>query len=121
MQFDLLKPCSNCPFLRKGGCRLMEYRVREIAGAMLDTQGTVFACHKTTPEDDDGEPQIIHSSRHCAGALIFAEKNKTATQMMRIMERMGYYDARKLMKDKRTVARVFSTLKEMLAVNKKGL
>lgn len=120
MRFDLLKPCSNCPFLRKGGVRLMEFRVREIAGAMLDTQGTVFACHKTTPEDDDGEPRIMHSSRHCAGALIFAEKNSTATQMMRIMERLNFYDAKKLMKDKKTVARVFSTLKEMLAVNKKG-
>ena len=42
MKFDLYKPCSDCPFLRKGGIRLTLPRVREIAGVMLDSQGSTF-------------------------------------------------------------------------------
>jgi hypothetical protein len=115
MLFDLRAPCSDCPFLRDGGIRLSVERVQEIAGAMLDTRGATFACHKTTldcEDDEDGDgrregPQ----TQHCAGALIFAEKNENATQMMWIAERLGMYDMRKLVGH----TRVFDTLDEMLA------
>lgn len=120
MYFDLLKPCSNCPFLREGGVRLTEARVEEIAGGMLSTQGHTFACHKTTVSAEDGsEMQETKNSRHCAGALIFAEKNANATQMMRIAERLGMYDAGKMMADKDAVAMVFDDLDEMLKKNRR--
>ena len=122
MRFDLLNPCSNCPFLKKGGIALTPGRVLEIAEPFLDSQGSTFACHKTvnySDEDDDGNPNRNNpNERHCAGALMFAEKNGNATQMMRIMERIGGYDARKLMSDKKRVASVFSTLAEMLRGHK---
>ena len=121
MRFDLLKPCSNCPFLKKDGIRLMLSRVREIAGAMLSTQGATFTCHKTTIEAGDGEIVDGRDARHCAGALIFAESQSTATQMMRIAERLGLYDARKLMAQKAVVASVFGSLKEMLDVNRRAM
>lgn len=119
MHFDLKKPCDDCPFLREGGIRLRRERVEDIAGGMLDSQGITFACHKTTVDSSDGEGDLVatQKSRHCAGALIFAEKNNTATQMMRIMERLRGYDARALMADRGTVARVFDNLDEMLAAN----
>ena len=121
MHFDLKKPCHDCPFLRKGGIRLTLARVHEIAGSLLDTQGATFACHKTVDdENDDGERMENKDTRHCAGALIFAEKNGNATQMMRIAERLGLYDARALMKDKAVVGSVFRDLPEMLKVNKKA-
>ena len=122
MHFDLKKPCHDCPFLRKGGVRLTLARVREIAGGLLDSQGATFACHKTTVDDpdDDAERMENRDTRHCAGALIFAEKNGNATQMMRIAERLGLYNARTLMKDKTVVGSVFRDLPEMLKVNKKA-
>ena len=89
-------PCGNCPFRREGFIPLRADRVVEIAEGMLCTQGTSFACHKTTGHDDDGETTIEPESQHCGGALIFAEKNGNATQMMRICERLGMYDAAKL-------------------------
>jgi hypothetical protein len=115
MHYDLHKPCNNCPFLRKGGIRLHPSRVREIAGMMLSTAGGDFPCHKTTVEARDGfDRRATKDSRHCAGALIFAEKNGNATQLMRIMERLGFYDAQALMKDKSITELVFDDMKEML-------
>lgn len=121
MRFDLKKPCSNCPFLRIGGVRLLPARVREIAGMMLSPQGSTFACHKTTTEDDEGESIPSGDSSHCAGALIFAEVNGNATQMMRIAERLGLYKADRLMKNKTVVKSVFKNLSEMLRVNRREL
>ena len=61
---------------------------------MLDSQGGTFPCHKTAKgeHDDSGEYHETGDEIHCAGALIFAEKNGNATQMMRISERFGEYD-----------------------------
>lgn len=95
-------PCSDCPFLREGGIRLMKARVHEIAGMMLSTSGGEFYCHKSV---DAGVKD------HCGGALVFAEKNSNQTQMMRIAERLRLYDHTKL----RGHERVFDTLQEMLA------
>jgi hypothetical protein len=123
MHFDLTRPCDNCPFLKKGGIRLTEDRVREIAGAMLDSQGATFACHKTTvyaATPDGGEDlRSGPQSRHCAGALIFAEKHETATQAMRIAERLGWYDHRAFTSDPATVASVFDSLAEMMEANRR--
>lgn len=106
MRFDLRTPCNNCPFLRKGGVRLYKARVLQIAGAMLDSQGATFACHKTTGITGRARTGL----QHCAGALIFAEENGNATQMMRIAERLRIYDPN-LLQGRR---RVFKTLDEML-------
>lgn len=116
MRFDLTNPCSDCPFLKQGGIRVHPERVREIAGGMLDSQGVMFACHKTVDydrEDENVDPLPGgKQERHCAGALIFAEKNGNATQTMRITERLGLYDRRKLTGQEL----VFDTLEEMLQV-----
>jgi hypothetical protein len=117
MHFDLHVPCSNCPFLRKGGIRLTQGRVKEICGHILSDQGKTFACHKTTVER--GEEMVeTRSSRHCAGALIFSERHQVATQPMRIAERLGLYDAKKLMSKKEVVDRVFNSVLEMLQANR---
>lgn len=117
MHYDLYVPCSTCPFLRKGGIRLTKQRVLDIAGNMLLPHGKTFACHKTTIESDGGLTEGP-SSRHCAGALIFAEKNQNATQMMRIAERLRMYDARKLMSKKEVCDLVFDSVREMAAANR---
>ncbi len=117
MNFDLHVPCSNCPFLRKGGIRVTRERARQLAKNMLSPSGGTFACHKTTGEVN-GERVEVPTSRHCAGALIFAEKQKNATQMMRIAERLCLYDARKLMSKKEIVETVFDSMSEMVRAHR---
>lgn len=104
MKFGVTTPCSDCPFRRVGFIALRAGRVREIALAALGPQGATFACHATENE------------QHCAGALIFAEKQELPTQMMRIAERLGWYDLRKLAGHDE----VFGNLRQMLAAHKKA-
>ena len=81
MKYDLIRTCSECPFRKEGGARVANAaRANEIARA------STFTCHKTVGK---GEP----AARACAGHLIYHEKHGTPTQMMRIAERLGLYDA----------------------------
>lgn len=112
MKYDLKKPCQNCPFLKGTPMRLLPERAKEVLDNMLSYNGGYFACHKTTESDEEGDAQATTNSSHCAGALIFAEKQGNATQMMRIDERLGFYDHRVLMTDKNTVALVFDDYDE---------
>lgn len=88
--YGLTKPCANCPFRSDGsGVRLTRGRTIEIERALVRSS---FHCHKTTgPRHDD-----MSNTQHCAGALILLEKLERPSQMMRIAERLGMYDRRKL-------------------------
>lgn len=56
-----------------------------------------FCCHKTTEvSEETGDYSPKPESQHCAGALIFREKQNAPHQMMRICERLGLYDRTKL-------------------------
>lgn len=119
MHFTMTAPCDNCPFRRRGFVPLRADRVREIAGGLLQGNG-MFACHKTVEwgTDDDGDDYEMDREKqeHCAGALIFCEKQNRPTQMMRIAERIGHaYDARKL----REKDAVFASLPQMLAAHRR--
>lgn len=92
LKFDLLTPCVDCPFRVGAFQGLHPDFVEEMTENALGNPGRMFACHKTTTEG--GAP--AHQEQHCAGALIFSEKHEHATQMMRIMERIGQYDRTKL-------------------------
>lgn len=92
MNFDLKRPCASCPFLRVGGIRLTKGRIREIA-ATTTNPGATFACHKTTGAvDGDADLVVTAASQHCAGALVYADKQGTSSQMARIAERLGMLD-----------------------------
>jgi hypothetical protein len=98
MDFKMTAPCDNCPFRKEGGIRLRPDRAREIAHQFTDSQGGTFPCHKTVDygtEDDEGNTSL-DGTQMCAGGLLFAEKQGKANQLVRIMERIGAYDARKL-------------------------
>lgn len=94
MKYELRSPCDNCPFRKDGGIRLRAGRVRELIAA-TGNPGGEFACHKTTRDKDDRRIATAES-QHCAGALIFADKRGTSTQMTRIMERLGGFDVTRL-------------------------
>lgn len=120
MDYDMKKPCECCPFRRGTAMRLTKGRVAEVVGMMLNPNGGEFPCHLTIEhlEGDDGENTGFREKngkgKHCCGALIFAEKNRTSTQMMRICERIGMYDAATLMSDQEVVATVFDSYGEAI-------
>ncbi len=95
MKFDMTTPCPMCPFRCDIKPFLRRDRAREISDALTRQQQT-FACHKTTEFADDGESIPTADEQHCAGALIMLEAINKPNQLMRISERLGMYDRRKL-------------------------
>lgn len=118
MRYDMKRPCDNCPFLKTGGIRLGKSRIREIVRTVTDSQGATFSCYATVDYNklDEDEDTYTHhpteDERHCAGGLIFAEKQKKASQMVRIAERLGLYDYKRL--DQDAFPLVFDSLAQML-------
>lgn len=87
MNFNLKKPCKECPFI-KGSCTNITLREGRLEEIVKDIRSDMsFICHKTL---DNKEKE------HCGGALIFLEKENNPNQMMRIAERIGLYDRHKL-------------------------
>ncbi len=92
MEFNLKKPCKDCPFRTDNGFILSNSRVEEITNALVN-QDQTFSCHKTIKHDDEtGEGIEGKKTQHCAGALIMLEHMEKPNQMMRIAERCGFYD-----------------------------
>jgi len=100
--YALKTPCTSCPFRSDIRPFIRPERVDEIEQGLVRGE---FPCHKTVnydsaPERDDGllELELRDSTGevHCAGALILLEKLGQPSQMMRISERIGVYDARQL-------------------------
>lgn len=88
MNYSMTEPCDACPFRHGSGFKLPALK-RHASGE--------FACHKTCElSDETGNYERKEKSLHCAGALIFLEKRNQPSQMMRICERLGMYDRRKL-------------------------
>lgn len=88
MKYTMTTPCKECPFLKGSG---FTYR-----SLMAHASGE-FACHKACELSEDGVYEAkSQDTPHCAGALIFMEKQGKPTQMMRICERIGMYDYTKL-------------------------
>lgn len=84
MKFDLKQPCSTCPFRTDKYFYLPVTRKRNIRDSLLKQQAT-FTCHKDIEKPDD-------EKQHCGGALILLEKLERPNQMMRWMERIGFYN-----------------------------
>lgn len=88
MNYMMTKPCEACPFLIGSGFTFASLS-RHASGD--------FACHKTCELSEETDCfELKKKSLHCAGALIFLEKQNKPHQMMRIAERLGMYDRRKL-------------------------
>lgn len=91
MNFELTNPCKDCPFRTDKPNQqhwLGEARAKEICESLIDNQQN-FQCHKTNDLPTD-------KHQHCAGAMIMLEHIQKPNQMMRISERLGFYDHRKL-------------------------
>lgn len=94
--FQLKKPCSNCPFLRKGGIELRPGRIEGIVEDLVNNDHHPFPCHKTTreggeTENDEGEYEYVPSGheRMCAGASALLMKRGAPTVGMRLAFHFG--------------------------------
>lgn len=94
MNYNLTKPCANCPFRSDKFFPLNPKRVEEIVYGNAE-----FACHKTVDYGHDDGGRIKDKSEHCAGLLIMLEHMEQPHQMMRIAERFGMYDRERLEMD----------------------
>ena len=92
MKYTMTTPCHECPFLIGSG---FTYR------SLMKHASGEFPCHKACDVDEETGDFVPHSDKtpHCAGALIFLEKQDAPHQMMRICERLGLYDRSKLNMD----------------------
>ncbi len=92
MQYTMLEPCDECPFLKTSG--FVFQRLTEFASGE-------FPCHKTCKVEEESGNFVPknHKTLHCAGCLIFLERRERPHQMMRIAERLGMYDRTKLKMD----------------------
>lgn len=95
MKMELHKPCSNCPFRTDVPGYLTKARAAQICKSIMEKDQT-FSCHKTNDSDDEGQTLETANSQHCAGAMIFLEKQEMPNQWMRVGERFGWYDPSKL-------------------------
>ena len=94
MIYTMTTPCNECPFLIGSG---FEYK------SLVAHASGEFGCHKACDVNEDEEYGTYFEPNehtpHCAGALIFLEKQRAPHQMMRICSRLGIYDRRKLNMD----------------------
>lgn len=116
MNYNLKKPCANCPFRSDIKPFITGARAKEICNSLVEQQQT-FPCHKTVKYDDDeGNGRVVPKSEHCAGAMIMLERMQRPNQMMRIAERLGIYDYRKLDME----SPVYQNAAEMIAAHRKA-
>ena len=99
VNYNLTTPCAECPFLKGSGFTWRSLQAHASGE---------FPCHKASVlDEEDGtyQPRPGNKTPHCAGALIFLEKQNKQHQMMRICERLGMYDRRRLKMDSPVVTR----------------
>lgn len=88
MNYKLTTPCKECPFLKGSGFTMRQLKAYS---------GGEFGCHKACDLNEETSSYEPHQKTpHCAGALIFLEKQNKPHQMMRVCERIGMYDRSKL-------------------------
>jgi hypothetical protein len=87
-----VRMCDSCPFGRSPAQQHMRRSLRrgrfeEICQSVF--AGFIFACHKTTSHDDNGEWVPSERDRECAGAIGFVRR---ATDSRERRERKASHD-----------------------------
>lgn len=90
----MYEPCAQCPFRTDRPAFLTKRRARNIVQAIMAQAD--FYCHKTVDYEGEADGQVTADSKVCAGFAVLCENMNKPTQMMRILERIGMYDARRL-------------------------
>jgi hypothetical protein len=106
MNFNLKKPCKNCPFRKEGAISLAPGRVEGIVQGLLENDREWFMCHKTVHhqnggdwvEDEDGQSDYIPSGNEsqCAGSMAYLHKIQMPSVSMRMGVALGMLDPKDL-------------------------
>lgn len=95
-QFNLKKPCKNCPFTKADTTiHLQEGRREEIIESLLTGESMSFPCHKSVYKsdgrnfDEEGEykPTDI---QQCPGAMAVCKKFGRDAVIVQVSTRMGF-------------------------------
>lgn len=80
-QFNLKRPCKDCPFRKDKAPYLHPDRAHEIASDVVHHDAW-FVCHKTLEQPESRQEA-------CAGSIIFADKHNMTNGYYRVIERFG--------------------------------
>lgn len=98
MNFDLKRPCGNCPFKRVGAIDLAPGRIEQIVGDLLADDHSWFICHKTIAgehvQDEHGEDhyEAGGTESQCVGSMVYLLKVGAPSVSMRIAAALGLLD-----------------------------
>lgn len=87
MNFNLTRPCANCPFKREGAIKLHPERLPGIVAGLLANDRDWFKCHKTLHL----KPRARRDSQ-CVGAMIYLLKVDAPSVSMRLAAALGMLD-----------------------------
>ena len=102
MNFDLVRPCDNCPFRNdRHPFGLRPDRVREILGGgrgRAHWPCASFPCHKTVDygAGDDDSDVIPATAQQCAGVMIILHRENRHNDAMQLGQRLGFFDPMRL-------------------------
>ena len=96
MNFNLTRPCANCPFRTEPRFYLGRERAEGIAELLMDDHST-FHCHETIDYSKvNGEDRLPdgcgigdRDTEHCAGAAIILQKIGRPNSGMRLARMAG--------------------------------
>ena len=83
MNFDLQRPCKNCPFRKAGAIDLRPGRLEGIVRGLRADDYQWFKCHKTLEAADQSQ---------CVGAMIYLLKIGRPSVSMRLAAAVGVLD-----------------------------
>ena len=96
--FKLSAPCGNCPFRKEGALELRSGRLEGIIADLLADDTVNFHCHKSVHKRatagkwrPDGSYKPSGEEAFCAGALIYLEKVRSPSVLMRLGRVFGKY------------------------------
>lgn len=84
MKFNLAQPCTGCPFV-VGNSINRQLNKRQLKGIVKSIRGgNTFTCYKSLGKSTE-------ENEHCAGAMIFLERENRPNQEMEIARQCGDY------------------------------
>lgn len=100
MNFDLKKPCKNCPFRKAGAIYLSPGRLEGIVEDLKRHDQHTFQCHKTVhskrggvweQNEDTGETEYIPSGNEsaCMGAIAYMFRDQDSSVATRLALALG--------------------------------
>jgi hypothetical protein len=102
MNFDLIRPCDNCPFRSdRPPFGLRPGHIRSILGGGDGPDhwpAKSFPCHKTVAygAGPNGRDVIPPTAQQCAGVMIILHRENRYNDAMQLGERFGMFDPDKL-------------------------